>query len=165
MEDSLAKQKESIGKQQGVKLGTGFFTLDWSAPLLPPPTPDCEPLPDNEIDPIVAAAATARKLDPALLRAVIHQESGAKPCAQSPKGAMGMMQLTQDTADRFKVSDPFDASQNIQAGAQYLSELLQRFKGDVPLAQPPTMPARKRWTAILPPSPTFRKPRTMSSES
>jgi len=131
MAESLAKQRESIKKQPGVKVADGFFTLAWDPIAFPP---DCDPLKDTESDPLIATAATSQKLDPALLRAVIHQESGFKPCAQSAKGAMGMMQLMPDTASKYKVADPFNAEQNIQAGAQYLKELLDRFKGDLPLA-------------------------------
>lgn len=134
MEESLAKQRESIRKQPGVKLSDGFFTLEWATPPnFPAPPQDCDALGQTESDALIAGAATAQKVDPALLRAVIQQESGFKPCVQSAKGAMGMMQLMPDTAARFKVADPFNAEANVQAGAQYLKELLDRFKGDIPL--------------------------------
>lgn len=137
MEASVARQKDSIRKQIGVKVTEGFFTLDWSTPppmpILPPP-PDCDPLPSSETDPMIAQAATTQKVDPVLLRAVIAQESGFKPCAVSVKGALGMMQLMPDTAAQFQLADPFNAAQNINAGAQYLKQLLDRFKGDLPLA-------------------------------
>jgi len=83
---------------------------------------------------MIAAAATAQKLDPALIRAVIRQESAFRPCAVSPKGAMGLMQLMPQTAEQFHLADPFNATENVSAGAQYLKRLMERFKGDLKLA-------------------------------
>jgi soluble lytic murein transglycosylase-like protein len=44
------------------------------------------------------------------------------------------MQLMPGTARRFGVSRPFDPSENIRAGTQYLKELLELFGGRVDLA-------------------------------
>ena len=82
---------------------------------------------------MITAAATAQKLDPALIRAVIGQESGFRPCAVSPKGAMGLMQIMPPTAEQFHLADPFNATENVSAGAQYLKQLMDRFKGDLNL--------------------------------
>jgi soluble lytic murein transglycosylase-like protein len=82
----------------------------------------------------VAAAATEFGVDPALLRAVIHAESAFNPNALSNKGAQGLMQLIPGTASDMGVNNPFDVSQNIRGGAQYLAGLLKEFKGDERLA-------------------------------
>jgi hypothetical protein len=82
----------------------------------------------------IAAAAERWKVDPALVRAVIHAESAFRADALSRKGAQGLMQLMPGTADMYGVNDPFDASQNIDAGVQHLAGLLERYKGDVQLA-------------------------------
>jgi soluble lytic murein transglycosylase-like protein len=82
----------------------------------------------------VAAAATEYGVDPALLRAVIHAESAFNPNAISNKGAEGLMQLIPGTASDLGVSNPFDVSQNIRGGAQYLATLLKQFNGDTRLA-------------------------------
>ena len=66
-----------------------------------------------------------------LLRAVIDQESGFHPCAVSPKGAQGLMQLMPGTADLLQVADPFDPKENIEAGAKYLKQLLDKNGGDI----------------------------------
>lgn len=66
-------------------------------------------------------------LDPALLTAVIHQESRFDPGAVSVTGVRGLMQLTADTAERLGVEDPSDDAQVISAGAHYLNILRQRF--------------------------------------
>ena len=54
--------------------------------------------------------------------------------AQSPKAAMGLMQLIPATADRFNVKNAFDATQNIKGGIAYMRWLLSYFRGDVTLA-------------------------------
>jgi hypothetical protein len=82
----------------------------------------------------IAAAAKEYKIDPALLRAVIHAESAFKRYAVSDKGAQGLMQLMPGTAADLGVADPFDAGQNIRGGADYLAQLLKQFNGDEQLA-------------------------------
>ena len=82
----------------------------------------------------VAAAAIEFGVDPALLRAVIHAESAFNPNAISNKGAEGLMQLIPGTASDMGVNNPFDVSQNIRGGAQYLAGLLKQFNGDERMA-------------------------------
>jgi soluble lytic murein transglycosylase-like protein len=62
---------------------------------------------------------------------VIGQESAFHPCAVSSKGAQGLMQLMPEVASRLGVKDVFDPKQNVAAGAQYLKELLDKYKGDL----------------------------------
>ena len=47
---------------------------------------------------------------------------------------MGLMQLMPNTAIHLKVSNPFDIHENINAGTQYISQLLNRFDNDIELA-------------------------------
>src|SRR5690606_23577021 len=82
----------------------------------------------------VAAAAREYGVDEAVVRAVIHAESAFNPRALSRVGAQGLMQLMPATADRFGVSDAFDATQNIRGGVKYLAWLLERFDGNITLA-------------------------------
>ncbi len=82
---------------------------------------------------LVLQIAKANKLDPRLAFAVIATESAFDPLARSPKGALGLMQLIPDTADRFGVSNVFDPKQNLRGGMAYLRWLLAYFKGDVVL--------------------------------
>lgn len=79
-------------------------------------------------------AARQYSLDPALVRAVIHAESGFNAQARSQKGAMGLMQLMPETARMLGVTQPHNPESNILGGAQYLAGLLVRFKNDVTLA-------------------------------
>jgi soluble lytic murein transglycosylase-like protein len=85
---------------------------------------------NNEV--LVAANETA--IDPALIHAVITVESKHNPHAQSKKGAYGLMQLMPETSNRFNVLNRKDPKQNILAGARYLRELLDLFKGDISLS-------------------------------
>ena len=83
--------------------------------------------------PVVEQAAEDHSLDPALLLAVIHAESGFNPRALSLKGAVGLMQLMPTTASRYGAGDLRDPRRNIQAGAAHLHYLLGRY-GDLSLA-------------------------------
>lgn len=74
------------------------------------------------------------RLDPALLRAVIKVESDFRPHVISRKGAVGLMQLTPDTAATLRVMDIHDPIQNIRGGAKQLRHLLTLYDGNVPLA-------------------------------
>jgi len=87
-----------------------------------------------ELTPMIDAAAQTHSVQPKLLRAVMEQESAYRPCAVSVKGAQGLMQLMPDTSGKLGVEDPFDPKQNIEAGARYLKELLDKYKGDLPRA-------------------------------
>ena len=83
---------------------------------------------------VIEAAARQYALDPSLVRAVIHAESGFNARAKSNKGALGLMQLMPATARQLGVVDALVPSHNIFGGAQYLASLLNQFKGDVSLA-------------------------------
>ena len=88
------------------------------------------PAAPGDVEGEIASAARTNGLDPALVRAVALQESGLRHEARSNKGAMGVMQLTADTAHDLGV-DPKDLHQNIQGGAAYLRTLIGAFGGDV----------------------------------
>jgi soluble lytic murein transglycosylase-like protein len=96
--------------------------------------PQCEALAQGQLTKLVDEASKRESLKPDLLRAVILKESAARPCALSPKGAQGLMQIMPATADVFKVTNPFDPQQNVDAGSKFLKQLLDRYGGDVSLA-------------------------------
>jgi len=82
----------------------------------------------------ISQAASRFRLDPALVRAIVHVESGFNPKARSGKGASGLMQLMPATARQWGVAAPHDAGQNITGGSQHLARLLSRYNGNTPLA-------------------------------
>jgi soluble lytic murein transglycosylase-like protein len=82
----------------------------------------------------ILTAARQYQLDPSLIRAVIHAESGFNPKARSRAGAQGLMQLMPATAKELGTTDVWLPQQNIQAGSAYLARLLQQFNGDRRLA-------------------------------
>lgn len=84
-------------------------------------------------DKLVLQSAAKNAVDPALMFALMRQESGFNPRARSYKGACGLMQLMPGTARRFGVGNIFDPAQNIEGGARYLRFLLDKFNDDVKL--------------------------------
>ena len=85
---------------------------------------------------IVRGHARNYDLEPALLAAVIYQESRFRPHARSPSGAIGLMQLLPETAkgialrtggSRFEVRDLYDAEINVRYGSWYLRHLMNRY--------------------------------------
>lgn len=88
----------------------------------------------SRYDTYINQTAARYGVPPALVKAVIHAESGFDPNAVSPVGAVGLMQLMPDTATLVGAQDPFDPKQNIRAGVKYLKYLLVMFNGDKALA-------------------------------
>lgn len=82
----------------------------------------------------ISKAAELHQLDPALIRAVIHAESGFQADAVSKQGARGLMQLMPKTAKELGVKNSFDSHANILAGSAYLAKLLKSYQGDIALA-------------------------------
>jgi soluble lytic murein transglycosylase-like protein len=133
MKASVAKQLAAIATQREAARKQAAAAGSWLSPWASPPLmqPECDPIADPVVGPLIDGAAKAHDLQPKLIRAVIEQESGFHPCALSASGAEGLMQLMPETAQELGVADPFDAAQNIDAGAKYLKDLIDKYKGDV----------------------------------
>lgn len=108
------------------------------AQLTPPPAPPA-PAPrrgprawPGQFDALVALYASRYNVDAALVRAMMATESGFDPRAQSPKGAIGLMQLMPATARALGVN-PWVVHENIEGGVRYFAEMLGRF-GSIELA-------------------------------
>ncbi len=82
----------------------------------------------------VAEASEKFGVKDSLIKAVIAAESSARPDAQSPKNAKGLMQLIDSTAAEMGVKNVWDPRENILGGAKYLKQLLERHDGDETLA-------------------------------
>jgi soluble lytic murein transglycosylase len=92
-----------------------------------------------EYEQIVLGHARNYELEPALLAAVIYEESRFHADARSDEGAVGLMQLLPETArgiaertggSRFEVSDLLDPEINVRYGSWYLRHLIRKY-GDV----------------------------------
>jgi soluble lytic murein transglycosylase len=91
----------------------------------------------------VERAAAAHRAPPALVWAVMREESAYDPAALSVVGARGLVQIMPATGQRlaaelgepgFDAADLFDPARNIELGAYYLAQLLARFGGRVSAA-------------------------------
>jgi len=78
----------------------------------------------------VTELAARFDLSPALIEALVWQESRWRDSARSPAGARGLAQLMPDTA-RYLGVNPDDPQANLEGGARYLREQLDRFDGDL----------------------------------
>jgi soluble lytic murein transglycosylase len=84
----------------------------------------------------VRVHAQQHNLDPALVAAVIYQESRWRSAAKSSSGAIGLMQLTPETArgiairthgSAFHTQDLYNPEINIRYGAWYLDNLFKKY--------------------------------------
>ena len=115
---------------------TGFEVEEY---VPPPPAPAAQAMaakPAATVDSakltpqqILERAAVKAGLPPEIVHSVAKAESGYKINAVSPKGAIGLMQLMPGTAATLK-ADPNDPMQNAEAGAEYLAQLLEKYKDD-----------------------------------
>lgn len=118
----------SYVKGQGLTLkrvGVGQITLAITTSQM------ARVLKSPELLEMVDSIATQEGVDPFLARAVIQAESAFYTRARSRAGALGLMQLMPQTAERFGVLDPFDPRQNITGGVKYLRWLMNTFQGDL----------------------------------
>jgi hypothetical protein len=122
-EQWLADEAETVGKTGGVflaemkrineSLRAEFFA---------------EEIPYGEL---IYAKAKKYDVDPALVAAVIEQESRFKPRARSHVGARGLMQLMPRTGRWMGARDLYNPEQNVDAGVKYIKYLDKRFNGDL----------------------------------
>jgi soluble lytic murein transglycosylase-like protein len=113
-------------------LVTGFEQEEVMAAPAPPiaEVPEVKvPAPQSPKE-MLRDAALRSGLPPEFVQSVAQVESGMRPDAISPKGAIGVMQLMPGTA-KIMGADPHDTAQNIDAGTRLLRELLVKYNGDV----------------------------------
>jgi soluble lytic murein transglycosylase-like protein len=130
---AIVLQRASI-RRQAENLGLWLMPLEEHPRLAAAGPPDCDPIDDKLIAPLIEDAAKQHSLEPKLIRAVIDRESAFRPCAVSYRGAQGLMQLMPETAAELGVADPFDPRQSVDGGARYLKQLIEKYKGDLPKA-------------------------------
>ncbi len=114
------------------------WTLYQKEPAIPKPDPPAAapgpPLPREVLyDEHIMRFCRSYTVEPAFAKAIMKVESDFNPSATSVDGALGLMQLMPETAERLGVKNPLDPQQNIQGGIKYLSSLRRMF-GTLPLA-------------------------------
>lgn len=114
------------GGLQGASFRTGVSGIP-SQPALP----DTVRQRVENLSPIISDAAREHGVDAQLLKAVIATESAGRVTAQSSRNAKGLMQLIDSTAAAMGVRNVWDPRQNVRGGAKYLSQMLERFQGNV----------------------------------
>jgi soluble lytic murein transglycosylase-like protein len=126
----------SMADASSGRLEEAMLALTMAPPGSPAPTPRLDALrqiaDQHGIDILKATIGT--RVSPALVLAVISVESSGRPTAVSTAGAQGLMQLMPATAERFGVTNSFQANENIRGGVAYLDFLLQEFSFDPVLA-------------------------------
>jgi hypothetical protein len=109
-----------------------FETIpDEIATRVTPPTLIEKPVNPVDLNEVINSASGTYRLDPDLINSVIRAESGFNVRAVSPKGAQGLMQLMPETSLQLGVQNAFDAQANVEGGARYLRELLERYNFDL----------------------------------
>ncbi len=84
---------------------------------------------------IVVPLAKKHGIDWRLVTAIMAAESSFNPCAVSPVGAMGLMQIMPAVAKEYEVEldEAFEPEENVRAGILLLKRLNKRYKGDLKL--------------------------------
>lgn len=88
----------------------------------------------SQYDHEIRRIARRYRIDPPLIKAIIHVESDFNHRAVSSQGAKGLMQLMPGTARELRVSNPFNAKENIDGGTRYFRKMLDSFDGNIILS-------------------------------
>ena len=92
--------------------------------------------PQHRYDEFIKLAARRYELDPALIKAVIWQESKFNPSVRGRAGEIGLMQIREAAAfewadaekfEKFEHEEITDPQKNILCGSYYLSKLMKRY--------------------------------------
>lgn len=86
-------------------------------------------VPQSQVPQLIADAAARYGVPSTLAMEVATKESSLNQTAISSAGAIGVMQLMPATAAQYG-ADPYNTTQNIDAGVHYLAYLLGQFGGD-----------------------------------
>ncbi len=129
--DSTTRLFLTAGSDSFVDVPTSSIVGLEKLPAIPQPEDEAAATPGGSLDQVVEAASDRHRIDPDLIRSVIHAESGYNSRAVSRKGAQGLMQLMPDTATRLGVKDAFNPEHNVDGGTRYLRDLLLHYNGDL----------------------------------
>lgn len=141
--------KGTIGKKSGQKVEeikvsevnqeksyvvTGSFTKS-VAPVEQTKKLACDIQKRADYSDIVVPLAKQHGIDWRLVTAIMAAESSFNPCAVSPVGAMGLMQIMPAVAKEYEVEldEAFEPEENVRAGILLLKRLKKRYKGNLKL--------------------------------
>lgn len=85
---------------------------------------------NKQIDDAINKWSQHHNVEVALIRAVINRESNFNPTVISVAGAMGLMQIMPATARDLGLDNPWDISDNIEAGTRHLAWLLKYYNNN-----------------------------------
>jgi soluble lytic murein transglycosylase-like protein len=88
----------------------------------------------GRLDALIREYAGRYRVDPALVKAVIHAESGFRTRVRSRRGARGLMQVMPQTGRAYGVRNLDDPEGNLRAGIRHLRYLLDRHGNNPKLA-------------------------------
>jgi len=88
----------------------------------------------SKYDAVIEKLSAAHGVDPLLIKCMVKIESNFNPDAVSAAGAMGLMQIMQETADYYNLNNPFDPEKNIETGIRHFKSLLGNLENDTVLA-------------------------------
>jgi soluble lytic murein transglycosylase len=133
----LALAARDYARAQALVLADGAEALQ-RAPARGGDEPFRLAYPEAYADSVRAATADPAAVSPALVWAIMREESGYRADVVSVAGARGLMQIMPETGARlargegiegFGADDLFDPQTNIRLGAAYLRALTSRFEG------------------------------------
>ena len=88
----------------------------------------------GRISPLIQNIAQMHEMDPYLVEAVVKAESDYDPMAVSRVGAQGLMQIMPMTGLDLGLQNPFDPTENLDAGIRHLKKLMAKYQNNLDLA-------------------------------
>lgn len=88
----------------------------------------------SRFDGLIRKYARRYGVEPALVKAVMHVESGFRTRVRSLAGARGLMQVMPRTGRAYGARNLYDPNENVRAGVRHLRYLLERHHNDATLA-------------------------------
>ena len=133
LEDGVMRLQTSQGAIEiPASTVAGIEPEEYTPPVPPQPSEARKPdqaKPQLTPQELITRAAIQAGLPPALVHSIARAESAYHSEAVSPKGAIGLMQLMPGTAAELN-ANPYDPTENAEAGARYLRELLVKYESD-----------------------------------
>ncbi|MCP5468650.1 MAG: lytic transglycosylase domain-containing protein [Deltaproteobacteria bacterium] len=129
-------QKAALETKEGSSIGNSYETpqeQQLGTTMPPMPLPNAGSGSNRMLNKLsqyeghIKAAAARYNLPEELIAGIIWQESRGNMRARSHCGAMGLMQLMPGTAQQLGVASPYDPAQNIDGGAKYIRQMINKF--------------------------------------